>query len=81
MTPVLARMLDHRFTKAHASGYLDGELDQPGRARIERHTSVCPKCRALISSLRRILEELPRLSQKQRASAADGVLEHLHRCA
>ena len=81
MNSVLWQMIDHRFTKAHASGYLDGELDRPGRERIERHTSVCPQCRALLASLRRMLAELSRLTPGPRASVADGVLDRLHRCS
>lgn len=79
MNPVLWQMIDHRFTKAQASSYLDGELDQPGRERIERHTSVCPQCRALLASLRRMIEELPRLSPAPKRGVADGVLERLRR--
>ena len=78
---VLGQMLDHRFTKAHASVYLDGELDQRGRERIERHASVCPKCRALLASLRRMLTGLSRLTPGPRASVTDGVLDRLHRCS
>lgn len=78
---MLWRTIDHRFTKAHASGYLDGELDQPGQQRIERHTSVCPQCRALLASLRRMIEELSRLSPASCARIADGVLDRLHRCS
>ena len=78
---MLGQMLDHRFTKSHASGYIDGELDRPERERIERHTSVCPQCRALLASLRRMIEELPRLSRAPRAGVADGVLDRLHRCS
>ncbi len=74
---MLWEMIDHRFTKGHASEYLDGELDRVGRARIERHTSVCPQCRALLSSLRRILAELPGLSSASRVSVADRVVQRL----
>lgn len=79
MNPVLWRMIDHRFTKIHASGYLDGDLDQLGRERIARHTSVCPQCRALLSSLRRMIEELSGLTSTPGASVADGVVERLRR--
>lgn len=74
---MLWQMIDHRLTKIHASEYLDGELDRVGRERIDRHTSVCPQCRALLSSLRRIIAELPGLSSPPRASVADRVLERL----
>lgn len=59
MNGVLRQMVDHRFTKAHASEYLDGELSQDERDRVDRHISICPKCRTLLASLRRMIETLP----------------------
>ena len=79
MSGVLRQMVEHRFTKAHASEYLDGELPQAERKRVERHASVCPKCRALLASLRRMIETLPGLAAQPRPSVADGVLERLRR--
>jgi len=72
-------MVDHRFTKVHASEYLDGELPQAERERVERHASVCPKCRALLASLRRMIETLPGLAAQSRPSVTNGVLERLRR--
>lgn len=77
MNPVLWQALDHRFTRAHASEYLDGELPEAGRRRVERHTSVCPKCRTLLASLRRMIETLPALATTPPATVTDGVLERL----
>lgn len=77
MSPVLWQMVDHRFTKTHASQYLDGELNRNGRERIERHTSVCPQCRALIATLRRVIDELPGLASAPRGGIAERVLERL----
>ena len=79
MTRVLRQTLDHRFTKAHASEYLDGELPPEGRRRVERHTSVCAPCRELIASLRRMLATLPRLGATPAPGVADGVIERLRR--
>lgn len=79
MNPVLWQMIEHRFTKAHASSYLDGDLDRRGRERIERHTSVCPHCRALFASLRRMIDDLSGLAPARGATVADGVLERLRR--
>ncbi len=79
MSGVLWQMVDHRFTKAHASEYLDGELPQAERERVERHASVCPKCRAILASLRRMIKTLPGLAAQPRPSVTDGVLERLRR--
>jgi len=76
---VLWEMLDHRFTAAHASEYLDGDLSNAGCTRVERHASVCPGCRVLFASLRRLVDTLPGLATPPRASIAGGVLERLQR--
>jgi anti-sigma factor RsiW len=74
---MLGRLLDHRYTKAHASEYLDGELGADGRRRVERHTSVCPQCRELLASLGRMLHALPAMRTGPRRDVAAGVLERL----
>ena len=79
MTRVLRTMVDHRFTSAHVSEYLNGELTQDDRDRVERHASVCPKCHALLASLRRMVATLPGLAGRPGPSVADGVLERLRR--
>jgi anti-sigma factor RsiW len=50
--------LDHRWVPAHLSDYLDGELDARGRARVERHTQLCPQCRRLLQGVREMLDLL-----------------------
>lgn len=52
---------DHRWAPRHMSAYLDGELALSRRTRMERHVGVCPKCRRLLASLRRIVGVLHRL--------------------
>ena len=79
MSRVLWQMLDHRFTKAHASEYVDGDLSAADRRRVEHHTSVCPLCRQLIASLLRMLDALPALAGVRRPGVADGVIERLRR--
>lgn len=61
MIDVLRQMLDHRFTAAHASKYLNGELGHAECRRAEQHTSLCPGCRTLLASLRRMVDTLPGL--------------------
>ena len=47
--------LDHRWALGQMSAYLEGELGSRARARLERHSEVCPECRAVLLSLRRML--------------------------
>ena len=77
--PGLGFLLDHRFSVAHVSEYLDGELGPADRDRIERHAVDCPKCHELIAKLRRTLAALGRLGGRQRPGLADSVIERLRR--
>ena len=43
------------------SAYLDAELGDAARARMERHTAECPNCRGVLGSLNRMLGLLHRL--------------------
>jgi anti-sigma factor RsiW len=70
-------MGDHRFTMSHASEYLDGELDERGRRRIETHTAICAPCRRLVESLRRTVAALRGLQSDSDAAVADAVIERL----
>lgn len=70
-------MREHRWTHAHLSGYLDGELGADERDRVSAHTSVCPQCTRVLATLRRTLERLALLGTEQRSAIADGVVERL----
>jgi anti-sigma factor RsiW len=63
-------MRDHRWTVAHASPYIDRELDSGGRARIERHSEVCPECHRLLATLGRTVRALRRLGIDEAPPAA-----------
>lgn len=76
---MLRQLLDHRFTKTHASEYLDDELPPSGRRRVERHASVCPQCHELLASLRVMIGALPALRTAPPVTVADGVIERLRR--
>lgn len=72
-------MRDHRWTGAHASEYIDGELSEGDRRRLERHAGMCPECRRMLATLRRTLRELTGLQQEQPPSVADSVIDRLRR--
>lgn len=77
--------LEHRLAGARMSDYVDDELGRVVRRRLTHHLSECHECRALLASLRQLLEVL------QRAAAADAhepappiaaaVLARLHKSA
>lgn len=70
-------MREHRWTHAHLSEYLDGELCEDQRRRLESHTSICPQCTRVLATLRHTLERLRMLSADPPAGLADGVVERL----
>lgn len=70
-------MREHRWTHAHLSEYLDRELDDAGRERLEEHASICPQCRRVLATLRRTLASLRDLQPEAPAGVAEGVIEGL----
>ena len=68
---------DHRFTRSHASDFLDGELDDDGRHRVEEHAGMCPPCRQLLDSLKRTISELRGLREPPAGDVASGVIARL----
>jgi len=70
-------MREHRWTHAHLSDYLDGELSPADRGRVEDHVGMCPHCRRVLRTLKRTLESLMDLSPDPRPDVADGVIDRL----
>ena len=71
-------MRDHHWTKGHLSEYIDHDLDDLERERVERHVGRCPSCHRLLASLRRVVAGLGSLGREVRPArgpVADGVLE------
>lgn len=46
------------------SSYLDGELSERERGRLEQHLSWCPSCRRMLTNLRRTVAGLRRLGKR-----------------
>jgi predicted anti-sigma-YlaC factor YlaD len=70
-------MREHDWTHAHLSEYLDQELSDEERVRIEDHVSMCPQCRRVLRTLRRTLEGLMDLRGEARPGLADGLIDRL----
>ncbi len=72
-------MRDHRWTQAHMSDYLDGDLASSERQRVEQHVHWCPECHRLLESLRRTLKGLRELRTTSAENIAPGVIDRLRR--
>lgn len=68
---------EHRFAQRRLSDYVDGELPPDERERVGEHVSMCPKCREILASLRRMLKELGGLGGTSRPGLADGIVARL----
>jgi anti-sigma factor RsiW len=72
-------MRDHRWTQERLSDYLDGDLRDPERERVERHVHRCPECHRVLETLRRTLKELMDLATMPGETVAPGVIDRLRR--
>jgi len=68
---------DHRLTRSEANAFLDGDLDQDRRRRVQEHTRMCPACARFMASLRRTVSALHDLRDSQSATVTDGILMRL----
>lgn len=65
--------LDHHWTPRNVSRYLDGELSQSGRERLEHHVEDCPECRELLRELNALIVTLGTLRDEQGAPVAHAI--------
>lgn len=73
-------MREHRWTHAHLSEHLDGELSANATARVKEHAGVCPDCHRVLATLRRTLAGLRQLgAEPAPAGVADTVIGRLRR--
>ncbi len=70
-------MREHRWTHAHLSDYIDAELADDERARVEEHVGMCPQCRRVLATLLRTLDGLHALRVTPEPGLANGVIERL----
>jgi anti-sigma factor RsiW len=72
-------MRDHRWTGAHLSDYLDGDLGPDERARVEEHVHWCPECRRVLATLRQTVTGLMELRVAAPEGLTAGVIDRLRR--
>lgn len=70
-------MREHRWTHAHLSGYIDGDLSAGPSTRVEEHVGLCPQCRRVLATLRRTLAELRALRSEPKPGVTEGVIERI----
>lgn len=70
---------DHRFTRSHASDFIDGDLDATQQARVETHAHLCPPCARFLATLRRTVAALGDLGKAppEASPVAGGVIARL----
>ncbi len=72
-------MRDHEWTHEHLSDYIDGELRDRERERVEEHVGMCPQCRRVLATLRKTVAGLGSLmSPSPPPGLADSVIGRLH---
>jgi anti-sigma factor RsiW len=76
---MLRFMRDHRWTHAHLSDYVDLDLSEPGRRRVEKHVGMCPRCRRMLATLIKTVEGLRTLGAEPAPGGgiADSVIARL----
>lgn len=73
-------MRDHHWTHAHLNHYVDGDLTDGERRRVEQHTGLCPECRRVLKALRRTIEGLTSLRRPTApAGLAPEIIDRLRR--
>ena len=73
MTSVLHRARfrrDHRWAPGHMSAYVEGDLSERARERLQRHVRECPECQRVLLGLQRMLGRL-RAAAPQAAESPD----------
>ena len=72
-------MREHNWTHAHLSDYLDQDLTEAERERVEDHLSMCPQCTRVLRTLKRTLKTLMDLGGEGRPGLSDSVIDRLRR--
>gem|GEM_PF-1348918 len=70
-------MFDHRWTKAHLSDEIDGNLRPDDRSRLRHHVHECEKCNRLLDSLRQTVDALRTTANRSKPGVAERVIERL----
>lgn len=72
---------DHRWTPRHLSDFVDRELPERSRSRLQRHVDRCPDCNRALVGLQRMLDRLHRMPEPdsdQKPAIAAAVLRRLN---
>lgn len=70
-------MLDHRWTGAHLSDEIDGELRPEARVRLRRHVDECEECHRMLDSLRQTVSAMRAAAFRAKPGVSDRVIQRL----
>ncbi|HEY3189349.1 MAG TPA: zf-HC2 domain-containing protein [Solirubrobacteraceae bacterium] len=56
--------LEHRWTQRHLSDYIDRDLNERARRRLEAHAAECDDCRRTLGTLSTLVRMLRRLPSR-----------------
>lgn len=65
---------DHRWSPDRMSDYLENDLSQAERSRIEHHTEECPECAQVLETLETLIVELQGVRGAAGVSVAESIL-------
>jgi len=65
---------DHRWSPDRMSDYIEDDLPQDERRRIERHTAECPECAQVLETLETLIVELQGVRDAAGVTVAESIL-------
>jgi anti-sigma factor RsiW len=68
-----------RWAQDHMSDYLDGDLAESRRRRMQQHVKECPECHRVLTTLRRMVGALHRLPTPVGGADALGIAASVRR--
>ena len=70
-----ARRDDHDWSQRHLSHYVEGDLRDRARRRLERHAAECPECSRGLRAIKALLRLIPGIEGRSEVRAPAGVFD------
>lgn len=72
-----ARRHDHEWSQRHLSHYVEGDLRNRARRRLERHAAECPECSRGIRAIKSLLRLIPGIDGSREVRAPASVFDRV----